>query len=118
MINPTENLNIVIDDALPNHKIIHDVQEEMRDDNNSDTISVEISGKFISVPLDVPIFVITKAFFKEYYSLPFGTYRVMVSLGQPVETKGKSLKPLYCFVTLWYNDDLQVITSDFHGDMR
>jgi len=108
-----------LDDVLPDYKIIADLREIIREGTEGNQTHIEINETWISVPVQVPIVMITKAFFKEYFDgVGFGTYKVLVSLGPPVQKKSGLMEPEYCFSTLYYNNDAELITLDFHSEMR
>lgn len=107
-----------LDEILPDKKAIGDLREVLEDINRRHA-SIEIDDGEVSVPTDVAVVLVTKAFFKEYFDrVGFGTYKVMVSLGMPHQQKSGVLKAPYCFATLYYTDTSELITIDFHSDLR
>ena len=115
----TQDLNDALDGMLPDSKIIADIYGVLREEVDGNTTSIELDeGLWTPVPTDVPIFVISKSFFTRRYDIGFGTYRALVSLGAPILEKSGGLVSTYCFSTLYYNADAELITLDFYREMR
>ena len=109
---------LVLDRALPDERIIADVREVLRENSESDAVAVELDGEWLSVPCDVPIEVVTKACFREKYGIGFGTYKAQIALGGVTDEADGFLEAKFCFATLYYTDNAQLITVYFHKDAR
>ena len=84
-----------------------------------DRTNVEPDNDAVHIPIDVSITVITKAFFKEYFDeIGFGTFKAMLALGKVTKKKSGYIEAEYGFSTLYYDDNANFITSDFHTEIR
>ena len=117
-MNWGRKLSAYIDDALPDDLIVNDLKEILWMDDPPG--KVELDSDVITVPEAVTITVITKAFFSERFSIGFGSgFRVLVGIGDIQEgDAGYQLTCRYCFATLHYDEHCQLITEDFHSEMR
>ncbi len=117
MIRPVE----ILDRLLTDEMIVRDVSRIIWRDEDPKLGSGEIgfqSGN-VFVPWGTTIFVVAKAFFYELYDWDFGTsYKAQVSIGDIILTDHHVYGTQYCFATLDYGLDLQLITVDFHKEMR
>ncbi|MEO0844399.1 MAG: hypothetical protein AAF063_36865, partial [Cyanobacteria bacterium J06643_5] len=114
----TSRLYLLLDETLPDEQIIQDLSDRIWNDKELKGINIELNDQWKFVPENTPISIVTKALFKEYYDIPFGTYKVMVAIGGITSQKHGILKAKYCFATLYYNDDCQICSIDFHEEMR
>ena len=107
-----------LDSLLPNDKVIQDiVNYTWGDENHEVEVEVEDEMKVI-LSKPQPIEVVTKALYHEYFEVSFGTgYRVLAALGGIKEIKFGVIYPTYCFMTLYYNSDLILLTADYHRKM-
>lgn len=111
-----------LDDALTDQQIVRDVLSVLRESSLGGIVKIEIdaeNAQTISIPEATPIEIVTKAFLKEYRDINFRTgYRVQVALGGIQDQKHGILYAKFCFATLYYNEQGQMITIDFHKEMR
>ena len=107
-----------LDRALPDERIVTDVREVLRESSGSDLAAVELEGEWVSVPCDVPVEVVMKACVREKYGIGFGTHKAQVAVGGITDEAGEFLDAKFCFATLYYNDNVQLTTIDFHRDAR
>lgn len=114
----TSNLFSMLDKALPDEQIIKDLSNTIWQEKESGGIDIEVDDRKQFIPENISFDIVTKALFKEHYNLGFGTYRVMVAIGGIKSCKHGVLIANCCFATLYYNDKCQVITVDFHDNMR
>jgi uncharacterized ParB-like nuclease family protein len=106
-----------LDKILSDAQIIRDISHILWGETAS--TEVELNGSKIVVPLNEPIDIVTKAFFKEYFDIGYGNcYRVQIAIGGVVDQSYGLLCAKYCFATLYYNEKQLVITVDFHSEMR
>lgn len=70
------------------------------------------------MPVDAQIEVVTKAFFDERFDIGLGVYRAEVAIGGVAEFKRGFMSPTFCFSTLYYNANVELITLDFHKEFR
>jgi hypothetical protein len=107
-----------LDAALPDSTILADLARLLWNDDR-DAAHVELGGRSVRVPGGIPLEIVGKAFFKEYFDVPFNTgYRVQVAVGGVAGEEFGILKAAICFATLYYNVDRRLFTSDFHTEMR
>ncbi|MEC4984571.1 MAG: hypothetical protein SAJ37_20100 [Oscillatoria sp. PMC 1068.18] len=112
----------VIDAALPDEQIIKNVTNLLQEYAKNGEVEIELDeaeAKNILVPADTEILIVTKAFLKEYFEINFQTgYRVMVALGGIREEKHGLLQAKFCFATLYCDAEGNMVTIDFHLEMR
>ena len=114
----TKNLVLLLDEVLSDVKIKDDLSKELAE-AGAGFDQVATNAVDVPIPNDVLVTVITKAFFKEYLDkIGFGTFRVMVALGEIIRKKSGYIEAQYGFSTLYYDDDAGLITIDFHTEMR
>lgn len=113
----TSTLSEALDYAIPDDKIVMDLRDILQKGIEGATTSIELNGKWAPVPVSVPITVVTKAFFVERFDTGFGAYKVLAALGAVKQVSSLWLEAEYCFSTLYYNHDMELITLDFHVDM-
>lgn len=113
-------LTQAIDNALPDHQVIADIRRILEDESGGKAgVAVEVEeDAWEEIPVNAPIHVVTKAFFKEYFGIGFGSIRVQVAVGEVQEEEIGTLLAKYCFATIYYNKAGQLITVDFHKEMR
>jgi hypothetical protein len=118
----TEYLFEVIDEILPDKKIVYDflnaISQLENQNSDSQVICIEVDDEEKYIPIDVDVKIITKAVFKEYTDIGFGTYRVMIAVGGIDRQEYGIIFPKHFFATLYYGSDCNFITSDFHNEMR
>lgn len=106
-----------IDTVIPNAKVSKDIFAYLKQEG--DTLHVEIDQEYTFVPRDVHMDIVNKIYIKEYYDICFGTgYRVQVAIGGVKQQKHGILYAQYGFATLYYDAQGEVITIDFHKEMR
>lgn len=114
-----------LDSILPNHKIIQDVAQQLDKmtlksaKKNRDEVEIEIEDQaIIIVPRQMSVEIVTKALYKEYFEISFGTgYRVLAVLGGIKEIEFGIIEPVYSFITMYYDSELNLIAIDFHKNM-
>ena len=107
----TSRLYLLLDETLPDEQIVQDLSDIIWNDKELKGINIELNDEWKFVPENTPISIVTKALFKEYYDIPFGTYKVMVAIGRITNNKDE-LTAEYCFATLYYNDHCQLFSMD------
>ncbi len=109
-----------LDAVLPDERILRDLTQALAEAGgaSSQDADIETEHGHVRISPDAEKAIVTKAFFKEYYDIPFGVYRVQVALGGVEKQQHGVLYARYCFATLYYNRRGEVITVDYHTDMR
>lgn len=113
----TTTLIDLINFLLPDQRIMEDaariLNEEIQKGGFADLDSENQPS------IDESIEVINKKFVCGKYEIGFGNhYACRVAIGGVVSYKGGAIVPKYFFATLYYTDDLRLITVDFHDDLR
>jgi len=63
--------------------------------------------------------VVTKAFFKEYFNIYFGTcYRITLAIGGAHLEEDGTVEAGFCFLTIWYNLQREILSREFHSGDR
>ncbi|MBD2183323.1 hypothetical protein H6S82_17450 [Planktothrix sp. FACHB-1355] len=107
----------VLDDFLPDYKVKEDLLNILWEDDLECEIDLE-TGK-IKVPRDTLLEVISKSYRQNNYQIGFGNYyAAQVAIGGVKKQESGILYPVYCFATLFYNRERDVITTDVHPEMR
>jgi hypothetical protein len=110
------NLQTVLDNTLPDSQIINDVSQIIWEEAKG---ILTIEEDVIAIPKNALIVIVTKAFFKEYFDIGFGTcFTVQLAIGGIDKQECGILYPGICFATLHYNAQGELITSDIHKEMR
>jgi len=111
----------ILDDFLPDSKIKEDLLNMLWEDELECELECEIELEIgtIKVPRDALLEVVSKSYRNNRYNIGFGNYyAAQVAIGGVREEKCGILYPVYCFATLFYDLDRDVITTDVHSDMR
>lgn len=77
-----------------------------------------VEGGYIAVPVEAALEVITKAFFESRFDMSFGHFVVQVAIGGVVGHEASLPKARYCFATLFFNENAECFTADFHRELR
>ncbi len=108
-----------IDEALPDEVILQDIHNLLAQDAVDGQTRIELGREWASIPINTPVDIVTKAFYKEYYNAGWGTsYRVLTAIGGFREDRHGLHTAGYCFATLYYNEQGHRITEDFHVEFR
>jgi hypothetical protein len=106
-----------MDAVLPDDRILMDVARIIGRERKGGQICVE--EDYIDLAGDPKIDLVTKSLFKEYFDISFGSgYRVQVAVGGVKDRASGILFAGYFFATLYYNLECQLVTVDFHKQMR
>lgn len=107
----------ILDDFLPDSKVKEDLLNILWEDELDCEIELE-SGK-IKVHRETILEVVSKSYRQNNYQVDFGNYyAIQVTIGGVKYSKCGILYPVYCFATLFYNQNQNVITTDVHPEMR
>jgi len=113
---------VVLDEALPDEKIVKDILIVLREYTQDGGVEIELDeaeGKTVFIPENPRVEIVTKVLLKEYYDVNFRSgYRVQIALGGIQEQKYGILDARYCFATLYYNLEGEMLSLDFHPNMR
>jgi hypothetical protein len=118
LLKDTTDVLRALDSILPDSTVLEDLSISLWN-TDKDAAEVELGGQWVQVPRGTPLEIVTKAFLKEYFDVPFNTgYRVQVAVGGVNGQEFGILSAAICFATLYYNADRILFTSDFHTEMR
>ena len=113
---------VVLDEALPDEKIVRDILSMLREYTREGGVEIELDegeGKTVFIPENPRVEIVTKVLLKEYYDVNFRSgYRVQIALGGIKENKYGILSARYCFATLYYNLEKKFLSLDFHYSMK
>lgn len=112
------SLQEALDVVLPDNEVINHFAKFLLVNSTNHRVEVEIEAKRLLIPVDITIHLLTKALFKEYHSFAFGALKVQVAIGNVQNTGHGVFFADYCFATLYYDDQLRLISVDFHLNMR
>jgi hypothetical protein len=111
----------ILDDFLPDSKIKEDLLNMLWEDELECELEceIELETENVKVPRDAFLEVISKSYRQNNYNIAFGNYyAAQVAIGGVKKLQSGILYPVYCFATLFYDLDRDVITTDVHSDMR
>lgn len=112
---PTEAPNL--DEFLPDTQIQKDLSNILWKD--SEECEVELEEGKLKIPCNTLLEIISKSYRKNIYPVGFGNYyAAQVAIGGIKEQRSGILYPVYCFATLFYDSDKDLITTDVHSEMR
>ncbi|RKZ44555.1 MAG: hypothetical protein DRR00_27945 [Candidatus Parabeggiatoa sp. nov. 3] len=113
-----------LDSILPDRKIIRDIAQQLDDIAQFDEytrgqVEIEVEDEMrIIVPREASVDIVTKAFYREYFDINYGTgYRVLAALGGIKKIQAGIVYPVYSFIVLYYDSELNLTTVDFHRNM-
>jgi hypothetical protein len=107
----------ILDDFLPDSQVKEDLLNILWEDELECEIELE-TGK-IKVPRGALLEVVSKSYRQNRYEIAFGNYYgVQVAIGGVVKKESGILYPAYCFATLFYDRERNIITTDVHPEMR
>jgi len=109
-----------MDLALPDADVVASLRQLLEDGKDEHGfVSIELDEKWVPVPVDAHIELITKAFCSVLRSFGFSTgFRVQVAIGGATEQAGSGWVAKYCFATLFFNAECVRFTVDFHTEIR
>ena len=107
-----------LDDFISDSQIKRDLGYILRNDIADE--KVEINDEYyITIPSGAKLEVIAKSCRQNHYHSSFGDhYAVLVAIGGVVNITSGIPVPQYCYATLFYSSDKNLITLDFHSEMR
>lgn len=106
-----------LDDFLPDSKVKEDLLNILWEDKLECEIELE-TGK-VKVPRNAHLEVVSKSYRQNKYQVAFGNYyAVQVAIGGVRKKESGIIYPVYCFATLFYNWERNLITTDVHPEMR
>jgi hypothetical protein len=115
----TASLIVQFNQILPDERIAEDLRDGLRNSSSMNFVAIELEEERIQVPCDVSIQVVSKALFKDRYNIPgWGTLRAQVALGEVTDPLDGTAFAEYCFGTLYYDENCNLISSDFHKSLR
>lgn len=107
----------ILDDFIPDDKVQGDLLKILWDDDPE--CEIELEQEKITVPRDTILEVVSKSYRHNNYQIGFGNYyATQVAIGGVKECRFGILYPKYCFATLFYNLERNLITTDVHSEMR
>lgn len=114
----TYSLLQLLDETIGDRRIIEDLLRVLGSSRVNDHSLIEIDGASIRVPLNVGFTVVTKAVFKDRYNSGFGALRAQVAIGEVTDHEDGEVIAKYCFATLYYDQNCNLLSSDFHAKFR
>lgn len=112
---PTQRPNL--DELIPDSRIQDDLLKILWEGEEEGEITLEVG--IIKVPRSAFLEVISKSYRRNVYQIGFcNYYAAQVAIGGVKEQRSGILHPIYCFATLFYDDDKDLITIDVHPNMR
>lgn len=116
----TDRMVHMMNEILPDSVVEEELRALLRQaQDEGGSAPVELNGNVVSVPVDVAIEVVTKAFFEERQDAGFPTgFRVQVAIGGITSNGVLGLVARYCFATLFFNAEGRRFTVDFHTSVR
>lgn len=116
----TTQVEVALDEALSDSYIFEVFTKVVSEMSHNGFYQVEAAeDKFIQIPVDAGISVLTKCFVKNSTTeIKFGTYIVQVALGSVVCRKNGVIEVQYCFAILYFNDEKKLNTFDFDTILR
>ena len=114
----TDTLFHLLDETLSDFQINEDLLKQLRSSTANGHAVIEIEGARVRVPLNVDFMVVTKAVFKDRYNSGFGVFRAQVAIGDVIDHEDGDVIAKYCFATLYYDENCNLISSDFHRNLR
>ncbi len=107
-------LSDLLNSILPDSKIYEDLQECFKECG----YDLELTDNVITkIPSDVNCEIVTKIYYHENFKhVGFGTIVVLISIGKFIEDEHGLHSAEYCFFTLHYNDDCEMVTYDVHEE--
>jgi len=111
----SEELTNLLNKEIPNDKVLNDLWKIL----NEGDLRVELNEKWVDIPSETPVDIVTKAYFLETYdNIGFGVYRVLLAIGGFRENPHGFHTAGICFSTLYYDKNRELITLDFHEKFR
>jgi len=111
-----KNMVALLNNALPNQKVIKDAADILREQLEKPL------GEFKPdeiPPANARIDVVAKAFVLTNYDHAFGNHYIAeVAIGGIERQAHGVVSPKYFFATLYYSEELRLITVDFHEELR
>jgi len=116
----TAEVIAALDSVLPDADVVDSLRllfDAGKDEHGF--VSIELDEKWVPVPVDAHIELITKAFFDVRRPFGFSTgFRVLVAIGGAAERTESDWAAKYCFATLFFNAEGVRFTVDFHTEFR
>jgi hypothetical protein len=78
----------------------------------------DVPAGYAPVPLDAEIGIVMKSFLVVRLGPNFATFEAQVAIGGLVGSQEKLLRARYCFATLFFNENRECFTADFHVEAR
>ncbi|MEO7715169.1 MAG: hypothetical protein ABIY70_03110 [Capsulimonas sp.] len=115
-----DQIAAALDRTLPDMQVLDDLFHRLRRLSETAGKSVEVGDDlWRAVPAGASLDIVTKAFYKEYFEgVGFATYKILVAIGGLQRSDVGAHTAKYCFATLHYDEEAQLITTDFHADFR
>ncbi len=106
-----------LDYFLTDRLIISDLEKVLKEEVGE--LPIELDDDLVSIPLGVKLEIVSKSYRQSTYKNGFcNHYEVQVAIGGVAKKHSSILYPKYCFATLFYTDKKELITLDFHSQMR
>ena len=110
-----DQLADLLNQIIPDEKIFSDLWVIVDDGNNK----VELNDTWIEIPNKIQIDIVTKAYFLESFpNIGFGVYKVLLALGGFNQDLHGFHSAGICFSTMFYDEEIKLISLDFHEEFR
>ena len=111
------NMKEALNEVLPDTKILEDTACYLREEISNGGFDEEESDNI--PPPDTPMDVITKLCVLTNYDSALGNHYIsQVAIGGIQRQNSGIVTPKYFFASLYYTEDLRLITVDFHDELR
>lgn len=110
-----DQLAKLLNQIIPDERILADLRAIVDDGNNK----VDLNDTWITIPSKIEIDIVTKAYFLESFSnIGFGVYKVLLALGGFNPDLHGFHSAEICFSTMFYDQEVKLISFDFHEEFR
>lgn len=104
-----QQLSTALAEELPEKKVFEALLAILAEGNQS----VELDEEWVSVPVDIPLELVSRSLNTSAHVLPFGAYRATVAVGGVKQLEHGIITPGVCFATLHFNTSAELVTVDF-----
>lgn len=106
---PQDELAVLLRSKVPARLVFADVERTL----SEGSFRVELDQHWISVSWPTPLEIVGRSYHDSEYEAPFGRYRAVVAIGGVVSREHGILVAGTCFATLYYTDEIGLLSVDF-----
>jgi|ERR1044071_856715 hypothetical protein len=111
------SISETLDRALTDERVLADVTKTLAQEVEQGGMALDELGG--NPPEQVPIELLSKAFVQRRFESVFGNHFIaQVAVGGIAQQGSGVVHPKYFFSTLYYSEDLSLMTVDFHDEFR